>query len=313
MDLARWLVERDNPLTARTIMNRLWAQFFGQGLAPVADDLGHQGRWPSHPELLDWLAVEFMDSGWDVKHMVRLIVTSNTYKQSTQRSEEAIARDPANLLLAGQNARRLQAEMVRDSALTVAGLMEGAVGGPSARPYQPEGYYRDTYKSVGVPYTYEADTGPAQYRRGLYTFWKRTFLHPMMLAFDAPTREECTAARVVSNTPQQALTLLNDPTFIESARAFAARIMQHAGSAESRIAFAVRCALSRPATQSEKEILASLYARQYAAYREAPGDADAVLAIGQWRAPAQIDRAELAAWTQVARVLLNTQEAITRY
>jgi len=314
MDLARWLVQRDNPLTARTIVNRLWAQFFGQGLAPIPDDLGMQGRWPSHPELLDWLAVEFMDSGWDVKHVVRLIVTSNTYQQSTERSEAAIARDPANLLIAGQNPRRLQAEMVRDNALTIAGMMDGDIGGRSARPYQPEGYYRDTYLSVGKPHTYEADTGEMQYRRGVYTFWKRTFLHPSLLAFDAPTREECTAARTVSNTPQQALALLNDPSYMESARAFAAQILEYGGdTTESRVSFAAKRALSRPATGAERLILAELYARQLGAYQSSASDAEALLSIGQWPAPQGIDRAELAAWTQVARVLLNTQEAITRY
>jgi len=314
MDLAKWLVARDNPLTARTIVNRLWAQYFGQGLAPVADDLGRQGRWPSHPELLDWLAVEFMDSGWDVKHIVRLIVTSNTYKQSTQRSEAAIAHDPGNLLLAGQNPRRLQAEMVRDNALTVAGLIDSDVGGGTAHPYQPEGYYSDTYISVGKPHTYTADTGAVQYRRGVYTFWKRTFLHPAMLAFDAPTREECTAERPVSNTPQQALTLLNDPSYLESARAFAGEILEYGGATiESRVEFAAKRALSRRATAAELEILAALYARQVDEYRAAPSDVDALLAIGQWSAPEDVDRTELAAWTQVARVLLNTQEAITRY
>ncbi len=314
MDLARWLVERDNPLTARTFVNRLWAQFFGQGLAPIVDDLGRQGRWPSHPELLDWLAVEFMDSGWDVKHIVRLIVTSNTYKQSTQRDEAAIARDPSNHLLAGQNPRRLDAEMVRDNALTIGGLMLAEVGGRSAKPYQPEGYYRDTYLSVGKPHTYEADSGSMQYRRGVYTFWKRTFPHPSMLAFDAPTREECTAARTVSNTPQQALALLNDPSYLESARAFAAQIMEYGGdSTESRVAFAANRALSRPPTEAELGILAELHARQVETYRTATSEAEALLSIGQWRAPEELDHAELAAWTQVARVLLNTQEAITRY
>ncbi len=314
MDLARWLVDPANPLTARAFVNRLWAQFFGQGLAPVADDLGRQGRWPSHPELLDWLAVEFMDSGWDVKHLVRLIVTSSTYKQSTQRGDDALARDSSNLLLAGQRPRRLEAELVRDNALTIAGLLDTEVGGPSARPYQPEGYYKDTYQSVGVPHTYEADTGAMQYRRGMYSFWKRTYPHPMLLAFDAPTREECTATRTTSNTPQQALTLLNDPSYLEAARVFAARIMEYGGETpESRVAFAAKRTLSRPPTATEQTLLGDLYSRQLNEYRAAPADAEALLSIGQWGAPENLDHAELAAWTQVARVLLNTQEAITRY
>ncbi len=314
LDLANWLVREDNPLTARTVVNRLWAQFFGEGLAPVPDDLGHQSRAPSHPELLDWLAVEFMESGWDVKHVVRLIVTSQTYRQSTIRSAKAIEQDPANLLLAGQHPRRLPAEMVRDNALMVSGLLNLEMGGRSAKPYQPDGYYSDTYLSVGKPHIYTADTGEQQYRRGVYTFWKRTFPHPMLLAFDAPTREECTAERVVSNTPQQALTLLNDPSFVEAARAFAAQIMQHGGgSTESRVAFAAKRALSRPPTKDETELLGSLFAQQHESYLQCYDDADALLMIGQWQAPEELDRAELAAWTQVARVLLNTQEAVTRY
>jgi len=314
LDLAEWLVRDDNPLTARTVVNRLWAQFFGEGLAPVLDDLGHQSRMPSHPELLDWLAVEFVNSDWDVKYIVRLIVTSATYKQSTQRSADVIERDPINLLLAGQNARRLPAEMVRDNALAVAGLLNLEMGGRSAKPYQPEGYYKDTYVSVGKPHVYHADTGDQQYRRGIYTFWKRTFPHPMLLAFDAPTREECTAERVVSNTPQQALTLLNDPSYVESANAFAARIVVEGGaSLETRLHFAAMRALSRPPTEQEKEILGDLYTRQREAYGAAPQDAEALLATGQWRAPEGLDPVELAAWTQVARVLLNTQETITRY
>ena len=314
MDLAQWLVDERNPLTARVVVNRLWAQFFGRGLAPVPDDFGAQGRSPSHPELLDWLAVEFMESGWDVKHIVRLIVTSNTYRQSTTRSDAAMAADPANIFLAGQNARRLPAELVRDNALAIAGLLNDNIRGPSAKPYQPDGYYKDSYLSVGKPHVYKADSGRSQYRRGMYTFWKRTYPHPSMLAFDAPTREECTAERNVSNTPQQALVLLNDPSYVEAARVFAARILLDGGnSTQSRIAFATERALSRPPTPAEAQILSELCREQFAYYAGSPAEADALLTVGYADTPDKLDRIELAAWTQVARALLNTQEAITRY
>jgi len=314
LDLARWIVDERNPLTARTFVNRLWAQFFGTGLSPVLDDLGRQGQWPTHPDLLDWLAVEFMESDWDIKHMVRLILTSKTYRQSTQRSPKALERDPTNRLLAGQNPRRLPAELVRDNALAISGLLNRDIGGPSVRPYQPEGYYKDTYKSVGVPHTYEPSTGDDQYRRGMYTFWKRTFLHPSLLAFDAPTREECTAGRTVSNTPQQALVLLNNPSFTEAARVFATRVLDEAPSETgARFAYATRLALSREATEREVRLLWKLLDSQHAHYRSAPEHAQALVSIGFRPPPDHIDPVELAAWTQVCRALLNTHETITRY
>ena len=222
LDLARWLVSRDNPLTARTVMNRMWKRFFGTGISAVVDDLGAQGESPTHPELLDWLAVEFMDSGWDVKHVVKTIVMSSTYRQSSNPRPEIHELDPANRLLASQSPRRLEAEFVRDNALFIAGLLNLDLGGPSAHPYQPAGYY----SNLQFPdRDYYADTDDRQYRRGVYTHWQRTFLQPMLANFDAPGREECTAIRNVSNTPQQALTLLNDPTFFEAARVFAARLL----------------------------------------------------------------------------------------
>ena len=192
LDLASWLCSKENPLTPRAAMNRLWKQFFGNGLSMVVDDLGAQGEPPSHPELLDWLAVEFRDSGWDVKHMIRLIVTSNTYRQSSSLRPELRDIDPNNRLLASQNPRRLDAEFVRDNALSIAGLLNPDIGGPSVKPYQPAGYYAN----LQFPNRdYIADTDDRQWRRGVYMHWQRTFLHPMLANFDAPTREECTANR----------------------------------------------------------------------------------------------------------------------
>ncbi len=311
LDLANWIVSDANPITARTVMNRLWSMFFGTGLSAVVDDLGSQGELPSHPELLDWLAVEFRESGWDLKHMVRLLVTSEAYRQSSSYQPEALAVDPANRLLASQNPRRLEAEFVRDNALAIAGLLRlDEIGGPSAKPYQPEGYYA----ALQFPNRdYIADTDERQWRRGVYTHWQRTFLHPMMANFDAPARDECAAARTLSNTPQQALTLLNDPAFVEAARVFAERLLgEKADDDRARLAAAFRLAMNREPKAKELESLASFLTKQRETYREAPEEATKLLSIGI--APkADLDATEHAAWTQVARVLLNAQETITRY
>ena len=310
LDLARWLVSRENPLTARVVMNRLWKQFFGAGLSRVLDDLGAQGDPPANPELLDWLACEFVDSAWDVKHMVRTIVSSATYRQASTASPEALAADPANRELSRQSAWRLDAELVRDTALASCGLLVRTIGGPSAKPYQPEGYW----ENLNFPTrTYPADTGAQQYRRGLYTWWQRSFLHPSMLAFDAPSREECCAERTRSNIPQQALVLLNDPSYVEAARAFAVRIVKEgSGPPEERIAWAWRQALQRLPRVEELATLLPLYHEQLAAYRADPPAADGLAKAGLASVPDGIDQVELAAWTHVARVLFNLHETITR-
>jgi hypothetical protein len=312
LDLANWLVSDANPITPRAVMNRLWAMFFGVGLSGVVDDLGSQGELPTHPELLDWLACEFRDSGWDVKHMIRLIVTSKTYRQGSSLSPKALALDPANRLLASQNPRRLEAEFVRDNALAIAGLLDlTAIGGPSVKPYQPDGYYA----ALQFPNrTYVADTDDRQWRRGVYTHWQRTFLHPMLANFDAPARDECAAARSVSNTPQQALTLLNDPIFVEAARAFAARLLEEPapGGDTDRITRAFHQSLNRDPLPQERASLESFLASQRAFFQKSPDEATKLLAVGL--APSRkLDPIEHAAWTQVARVVLNTHEVITRY
>ncbi len=312
LDLANWIVSRDNPLTARALVNRLWEQFFGTGLSAVLDDLGAQGEWPSHPELLDWLAVEFMDRGWDVKAMVRLIVTSSTYRQSSRARPELLAADPANRLLARQNARRLEAEFVRDNALAIAGLIDREVGGPSARPYQPEGYYA----SLNFPIRdYETQVDDRQYRRGVYQHWQRTFLHPMLANFDAPSREECVAERAISSTPQQALTLLNDPTFVEAARGLALQILaaRPAGTVDERIAEGVRRVVAREPNEREAASLRAFHVAQWEHYQANPEEAEAFTRVGLLPVPGGTDRVELAAWTSVSRVLLNLNETIVRY
>ena len=310
LDLARWLVSRDNPLTARTIVNRMWKQFFGAGICSTVDDLGLQGDPPSHPELLDWLAVEFMDSGWDVKHMVRLMVTSTTYRQSSNLRSDLREIDPNNRLLASQNPRRLEAEFVRDNALEIAGLINLEVGGPSSHPYQPPGYYAN----LQFPdRDYVADKDERQYRRGVYAHWQRTFLQPMLANFDAPAREECTANRTVSNTPQQALTLLNDPTFVEAARVFAQQVLHLAESDDDRLEEIFRRALGRSIQARERNSLEQFLHTQRAHYRENIDEAKQLLRVGLAPKTAGADETEVAAWTQVCRVVLNLQETISIY
>jgi hypothetical protein len=312
LDLANWLMSDVNPITPRAVMNRLWAVFFGTALSAAVDDLGSQGELPSHPQLLDWLACEFRDSGWDIQHMIRLIVSSHTYRQSSVLQAAALAIDPANRLLASQNPRRLEAEFVRDNALAIAGILNlEDIGGPSVKPYQPGGYY----EALQFPNrTYVADSDARQWRRGVYTHWQRTFLHPMLANFDAPARDECAAARTLSNTPQQALTLLNDPIFVEAARKFAERLLAESSPHDDagRIRLAYRLAVNRDPRAAEATSLASFLAAQREAFAAMPADAEKLLAVGHAPRP-DFDPVEHAAWTQLARVLLNTQEVITRY
>ena len=311
LELAQWVISRENPLTARAFVNRVWALYFGTGLSRVLDDLGAQGEPPVHPELLDWLAIEFMESGWNIKHMVKLMVTSNTYRQSSKPTEVLDEQDAYNRLLARQSRWRLDAETVRDNALLLSGLLIPTIGGPSVRPYQPVGYYSNLNFPKRV---YKHDTGENLYRRGLYTHWQRTFLHPSMMAFDAPSRQECTAERATSNTPMQALTLLNDPTYVETARVFAARIIQEGGnSIAERINWAYQWTLSRVPQPKELEIMTSLYEKHQAEYIADPEAANALIAMGEASVAEGIEPHELASWTSVARVILNLHETITRY
>jgi hypothetical protein len=310
LDLARWLVSRENPLPARTVMNRLWKQFFGTGLSKVLDDLGAQGELPPNAALLDWLACEFMDSGWDVKHMVETLVNSATYRQTSASNAALTAADPYNREHARQSAFRYDAELVRDNALAVSGLLSPKIGGPSAKPYQPERYW----ENLNFPTREWAnDSGEGLYRRGLYTWWQRSFLHPALLAFDAPSREECCAERTRSNIPQQALVLLNDPTYVEAARAFAARILSEgSGSPEERLNWAFQAALQRKPREEEVKTLLKVLEKNRAVYQADAPATEAVLKSGEAPVPAPVDKAELAAWMHVARVLLNLHESITR-
>ena len=312
LDLARWLVSPENPLTSRAFVNRLWKQLFGNGLSNQPEELGAQGESPTHPELMDWLAAEFVASGWDVKHIVRLMVSSAAYQQDAKNRPELRELDPNNRLLARQNPRRLEAEFVRDNALAIAGLLNPAIGGPSVFPYQPDDYYANLqFPNRG----YHASAGDRQYRRGIYSHWQRAYLHPMLANFDAPSREECTVDRPNSTTPQQALTLLNDPSFVEAARMFAEKILiaPTAKSDAARVNLAIETALLRPAKATEAEALLKFLGEQRSYYASNPGDAEKLLRVGKQKSSADLKPAEHAAWTSLARVVLNLHETITRY
>jgi hypothetical protein len=286
LDLANWIVSRENPLTARVFANRSWRQFFGTGISKVLEDLGSQGEWPSHPELLDWLAAEFTES-WDVKHLLKTIVTSHTYRQSSLSTPQLNRRDPDNRLLARQSRYRVDAEIVHDIALATAGLLVDKFGGPSVRPYQPDGYLA----AMNFPKReYSESRGDDLHRRALYTQWQRTFLHPSLLTFDAPTREECAVNRVNSNTPLQALVLLNDPIFVEASRVFAEKALASGSKFEEQIDWAFNQALNRSPGKDEKKILTDLYKKGLERNKQG----------------------ELPAMTAVTRTILNLHETITR-
>jgi hypothetical protein len=310
LDLARWIASPENPLTARVFVNRLWKLYFGRGLARTLDDFGSQGEYPTHPELLDWLAVEFQESGWNVKQVLKLMLMSQAYRQSSIPPAEALASDPNNDLFSRQNRFRLDAEFVRDNALAVSGLLVPTIGGPSVKPYQPAGYWQ----YLNFPKReWENDRGESQYRRGLYTYWQRTFLHPSLAAFDATSREECTFERPRSNTPQQALVLLNDPTYVEAARSLAAKVIEHGGkSPAERLEYAFREVLVRSPRPEEIATLTALVEKHQAGFAADKASAEKLLKVGDAAAPASIDPAELAAWTSASRVLLNLHETITR-
>jgi hypothetical protein len=312
LDLAKWTISKDNPLTARVVVNRLWKLFYGTGLSKSLEDLGSQGEWPTHPELLDYLACDFQDHNWDVKRMIRQLVTTRAYRQSSNATPELNEIDPFNRLYARQSRFRLDAEFVRDNALSIAGLLTDHIGGPSVKPYQPNGYW----EFLNFPTrTWVHDKGENEYRRGLYTWWQRSFLHPSLVNFDAPSREECTAERARSNTPQQALTLLNDPTYTEAARVFAQRILTECNTSDvtTRLTWAWRTALARNPRPEELSVLTALYEKHKSEYASDPKSATALLTTtGEAAAPKSLNPIELAAWTSVSRTILNLHETITR-
>jgi hypothetical protein len=308
LGLARWLVDRANPLTARVAVNRFWQMLFGVGLVKTADDFGSQGERPSHPRLLDWLAVEFMESGWDVKHILKTMVMSATYRQSSKTRPEWIERDPENRLLARGSRFRLPAETIRDQALAASGLLNEQLGGPPVKPYQPPGLWSEV--SSGE---YEPGSGEDLYRRSLYSYWRRTVPPPSMTVFDAANREMCSVQRARTNTPLQALTLMNDVTYVEASRKLAERMMREGGAAsDERVSYGFRLVTGRPPGPQELAVLAETLRQFRDAYRKDRAAAKDFLSEGEAARNAKLDPREVAAYAAVASLILNTDEAVTR-
>ena len=310
LGFAQWLVDRRNPLVARVTVNRFWQSLFGTGLVKTAEDFGQQGEWPSHPELLDWLAVDFQENGWDVKALFKKIMMSETYRQSSKATPELLAKDPDNRLLARGPRLRLSAEMVRDAALYQAGLLREKLGGPSVKPYQPDGLWKEV---IMQDFDYVQAKGEDLYRRSLYTFWKRTAAPPMMMNFDASQREACMVRENRTNTPLQALNLMNDVTFLEAARFIGQRMILEGGAdRDARLRHGFRIVMSRMPSEKELGVLRSslAYHSDYFASREK--DRDEYLSYGDTESAKEINRVELAGYTAVASLLLNTDEAITK-
>jgi len=315
LTLARWFTDPRHPLTARVVMNRLWQQFFGVGLVKTSTDFGMQSEWPSHPELLDSLAAEFIASGWDLKHMVRLIVESATYQQDSAASRDMWQRDPENRLLARGPRQRLTAEMIRDQALAVSGLLNPALGGPPAYPYQPADYYKGIVVAADYPgASYTVGSGGDLYRRSLYTFWKRTVPHPTLASFDAPDREFCVARRSPTNTPLQALALMNDPTFLEAARKLGERMLAEGGADDAaRLAWGFRTVTAREPTTEELSMLRDLLDQQQRDFAAGDSAPQALLSAGAAeRSARDVSDDKLAAYASVGSLLLNLDEAINR-
>jgi hypothetical protein len=313
LGLARWLVRPEHPLTARVAVNRFWQEIFGTGLVRTAEDFGVNGELPSHPELLDWLAVEFRESGWDVKRLVRLMVTSAAYRQAAVSTPLKAEKDPQNRLLSRGPRFRMDAEMVRDYALAASGLLAPTIGGPSVRPYQPDG----VWEAVAMPESntrfYRHDAGESLYRRSLYTFWKRSAPPASMDIFNAPSREACTVRRERTNTPLQALVTLNDPQFVEAARYLAQSALKQGGpTAEGRLDFAARRLVARPLRPEELRSLAGTLDGLSRHYQAHPDEAKALIAVGDSKPDASLDPAALAAWTMVVNELMNLDEVLNK-
>jgi hypothetical protein len=314
LGLAEWLIQPKHPLTSRVAINHFWQMIFGTGIVKTAEDFGFQGERPSHPELLNWLSAEFMDSGWDVKRIMRLLVTSSAYRQASHVSKSLLQKDPENRLLARGSRYRLAGEFIRDMALTTSGLINAQIGGASVRPYHPVGLWEDiAFGGEFSAQTYVQDHGEALYRRGMYTFWKRTCPPPTLATFDAPEREFCIVRRSVTNTPLQALILMNDPTFVEASRKLAERLLTQGGATPTqRIQTAYRLLLSRYATQKEIQILQKALNDQRTIFKRDPKAAEKLLMVGESKLNEKLEKTEWAAWTMLASLLLNLDETLTR-
>jgi len=313
LSLARWLVSPEHPLTARVTVNRFWQQLFGTGIVKTSEDFGAQGQWPSHPQLLDWLARDFIDNGWDVKRTLKQMVMSATYRQASAVGAESFAADPENRMLARGPRFRMDAEVVRDSALAVSGLLNERMGGPGVYPYQPGGIWFAVAYTASDTAHYKQDTGDGLYRRSIYTFWKRTAPPPSMMAFDTPSRETCRVRRARTNTPMAALVLLNDTQYVEAARNLATRMMTSGATNERElITFGFRQALARAPESDEIDILLRVYKAQLAEYEANEQAARELVSVGDSAIDDSLDVKHLAAWTMVANLILNLDETITK-
>jgi hypothetical protein len=311
LGLAKWLVDPKNPLTARVIVNRFWQQVFGYGLVKTSEDFGTQGDLPSHPEMLDWLAQDFVSNAWNVKRLMKMLVTSSAYRQHSRFTPQLLEMDPDNRLLARGSRNRLMGEFIRDQALAISGLLVNKVGGPSVKPYHPPGLYEQVTAQGGVN-TYVKDKGENLYRRSLYTYWKRSVPHPAMLSFGAPFREVCSLQRPRSNTPLQALNLMNDEAYVEASRFLAARMMRSSADNTARLAFGFRTVLARTPKPKEMAILDRAYRRAFEDFTKDPASAKAFLSVGDTPTDPQLNPVELAAFATVASTLLCMDETVTK-
>jgi hypothetical protein len=313
LTFAKWLVDPQHPLTARVTVNRFWQQIFGTGLVKTSEDFGFKGEWPSHPELLDWLATDFVSSGWDVKKHLKLLVTSAAYRQSSAVTRRLFDLDPENRLLARGPRLRLDAEVVRDNALFVSGLLNLAMGGRGVRTYQPPGIWEAVGYTTSNTAKYERDTGDALYRRSIYLFWKRTAPQPMLTTFDAPSREQCRSRRERTNTPLQALLTMNDVQFFEAARHLGYRMMKEGGTdPAARMTYGFRLATGRAPGAPELEILQETLRSTREKYAAAPEQAASSVAVGESPVPQDVPTVELAAYSMIGNLLLNLDETLTK-
>jgi hypothetical protein len=309
LELAKWIVSKDNPLTARVTVNRYWEQLFGTGLVATAEEFGSQGDLPSHPELLDWLAVEFVESGWNMKQLLRTLLMSATYRQSSKVSSSLVQSDPENRLLARGPRFRLPAETIRDQALAVAGLLSSKMNGPPVKPPQPS---MGLSAAFGSSTDWATSAGDDRYRRGLYTTWRRSNPYPSMSAFDAPNRDVCTLRRVRTNTPLQALVTLNDPVYIEAAQALGRNMFKASDSDAARMEFGLKAALCRPVQAQEIEVLLKLHEKAVAIFKTQPEAAKKMATEPLGALPEGLDMSQMAAWTVVANAILNLDEFLMR-
>jgi hypothetical protein len=311
--LAKWTVSPDNPLTARVTVNRMWNEVFGTGLVETTEDFGIVGGRPSHPQLLDWMAVEFRESGWNIKHMYKLMVMSAAYRQSAKSTPEQIAHDPRNLLLSHGPRFRMDSEMLRDIALQSGGLLINKVGGPSVKPYQPQNVWEQVSYPTSDTLNYEQGHGDALYRRSMYTFWKRMATMPDMDAFDAPVRDVACTRRQRTDTPLQALVMMNDVQWVEASRALAQRVIQEGGKQpEQRINLLGNILLSHDPPPQMSSVLETSLATMEKHYRADPKAASQLISVGEKRSDPSIPAPELAAWTMVASEMMNLDEAVTK-